>query len=138
VTDHFTVQPGVDRLDVSNAASLPSPFSIRVILLDPSGTYTAYSIPQGFNNFSHVDVHHPVAGRWTLISAASTSSGFNGPVLFNVTQSDFTRVAVVAPLVQRIPAGGTGTVVTFHPGAQRPSERPPGPAHQLTRAPRCR
>ena len=111
VTDHFTVQPGVDRLDVSNAASLPAGFSIRVILLDPSGTYTAYSIPQGFNNFSHVDVHHPVAGRWTIISAASTSSGFNGPVQFRVTQSDFTRVGVVAPPVQTIPAGGTGTFV---------------------------
>jgi hypothetical protein len=111
VTDHFTVQPGVDRLDVSNAASLPAGFSIRIILLDPSGVYTAYSIPQGFNNFSHVDVHHPVAGRWTIISAASTSSGFNGPVLFNVTQSDFTRVGVVAPPVQTIAPGGTGTFV---------------------------
>jgi hypothetical protein len=122
VADHFTVQPGVDRLDVSNAASLPSPFSIRVILLDPSGTYTAYSIPQGFNNFSHVDVHHPVAGRWTLISAASTSSGFNGPVLFNVTQSDFTRVGVVSPLVQRIPAGGTGTFVVAARVPRSPSD----------------
>ena len=122
VEDHFTVQPGVDRLDVSNAASLPDGFSIRVILLDPSGTYTAYSIPQGFNNFSHVDVHHPVAGRWTLISAASTSSGFNGPVLFNVTQSDFTRVGVVAPLVQRIPAGGTGTFVVAARVPRSPSD----------------
>ena len=122
VEDHFTVQPGVDRLDVSNAASLPSGFSIRVILLDPSGTYTAYSIPQGFNNFSHVDVHHPVAGRWTLISAASTSSGFNGPVLFNVTQSDFTRVGVVSPLVQRIPAGGTGTFVVAARVPSSPSD----------------
>jgi hypothetical protein len=109
VTDHFTVQPGVDRLDVSNAASLPDGFSIRVILLDPSGTYTAYSIPQGFNNFSHVDVHHPVAGRWTLISAASTSSGFNGPVLFNVTQSDFTKVGGVNPAAKLIGPGQTGT-----------------------------
>src|SRR5262249_12717305 len=56
VTDQFTVRPGIDRLDVSNAASLPAGFSIRIILLDPNGVYTAYSIPQGFNNFSHVDV----------------------------------------------------------------------------------
>ena len=131
VEDHFTVQPGVDRLDVSNAASLPSGFSIRVILLDPSGTYTAYSIPQGFNNFSHVDVHHPVAGRWTLISAASTSSGFNGPVLFNVTQSDFTRVGVVAPLVQTDPRGRDRHLRGGRPGAQQPQRRVGlGPAHQ--------
>ena len=122
VEDHFTVQPGVDRLDVSNAASLPDGFSIRIILLDPSGVYTAYSIPQGFNNFSHVDVHHPVAGRWTIISAASTSSGFNGPVLFNVTQSDFTRVGFVAPPVQTIAPGRTGTFVVAARLPSRPSD----------------
>ena len=122
VEDHFTVQPGVDRLDVSNAASLPDGFSIRIILLDPSGVYTAYSIPQGFNNFSHVDVHHPVAGRWTIISAASTSSGFNGPVLFNVTQSDFTRVGFVAPPVQTIAPGGTGTFVVAARLPRSPSD----------------
>jgi hypothetical protein len=123
VEDHFTVRPGVDRLDVSNAASLPDGFSIRIILLDPSGVYTAYSIPQGFNNFSHVDVHHPVAGRWTIISAASTSSGFNGPVLFNVTQSDFTRVGVVAPAVQTIAPGRTGTFVVAARLPSSPSDQ---------------
>jgi hypothetical protein len=108
VEQKFTVQPHVDRLDVSNAASLPSGFSIRVILLDPTGRFTAYSIPQGFNNFSHVDVHDPVPGTWTLISAASTSSGFNGPVHYNVTQSDFTTEGAVVPATRTLAPGQTG------------------------------
>jgi hypothetical protein len=113
VEQKFTVRPNVDRLDVTNAAALPDGFSIRVILLDPAGRFTAYSIPQGFNNFSHVDVHSPVPGSWTLISAASTSAGFNGPVHFNVTQSDFTTEGAVVPATRTLAPGQTG-VFTVH------------------------
>jgi Subtilase family/Peptidase inhibitor I9 len=108
VPQTFTVGPNVDRLDVSNAASLPTGFSIRVILVDPHGTYTAYSIPQGFNNFSHVDVTAPMPGTWTMFSAASTSSHFNGPVFFNVTQSDFTPKGTVTPATMTLAPGESG------------------------------
>ena len=109
VSQTFTVKPNIDRLDVSNAAALPSGFSIRIILIDPSGAYAAYSIPQGYNNYSHVDVAAPLAGTWTLLSAASKSSGFNGPVKYNVTQSDYTSPGSVSPSSMTIAAGKVGT-----------------------------
>ena len=111
VAQTFTVGANVDQLDVSNAAALASGFSIRIILIDPSGAYAAYSIPQGYNNFSHVDVAAPAAGIWTLYNAASKSSGFNGPVQYNVTQTDFTYPASITPTSMTIGAGKTGT---FH------------------------
>jgi hypothetical protein len=61
VTQAFTVPANRDRLDVSIASVGPTGFANRIILIDPNGTYEAYSIPQGFNNFGHVDVHFPIA-----------------------------------------------------------------------------
>jgi hypothetical protein len=109
VAQTFTVGSNIDRLDVSNAASLPNGYSIRIILIDPSGAYAAYSIPQGYNNFSHVDVAFPKAGTWTLYSAASTGSHFAGPVLYNVTQSRFTSPGFVSPSSMTLAPGKSGT-----------------------------
>jgi Subtilase family/Peptidase inhibitor I9 len=122
VTQKFTVKPNVDVLDVSNAAALPSGFSIRIFLIDPNGVYTAYSIPQGFNNFSNVDVHHPVSGTWTAFFAASTSAAFNGPVFYNVTQSDYTSQGSVSPSTLVLAPGATGTFKVHETLAKTPGD----------------
>ena len=122
VTQKFTVKPNVDVLDVSNAASLPTGLSIRIFLIDPHGVYTAYSIPQGFNNFSNVDVHHPVSGTWTAYFAASTSAAFNGPVFYNVTQSDYTSQGSVSPSALVLPPGATGTFKVHETLAKTPGD----------------
>ena len=70
---------------------------IRIILIDPTGAYAAYSIPQGENNFSRVDVRYPKAGTWKAYFALSTSSGFNGAVPYSVVQTDMTTHGVVVP-----------------------------------------
>ncbi len=89
-TKKFTVPGGHDRLDVTIAVKV-DPFAPRIILLDPSGTYTAYSIPQGAGNWAHVDVRNPGRGTWTAILAMSQSSAFNGPIHFGATVSDYTK-----------------------------------------------
>ncbi len=76
VAQSFTVGH-VDRLDVSEAAT-SAPAASRIILIDPSGDFAAYSIPQGAANFAHVDVRYPQPGTWTAYFALSKSSGFNG------------------------------------------------------------
>jgi subtilisin family serine protease len=117
VTDHFTIPTNTDRLDVSFAGS-SAPFASRVILIDPNGTYEAYSIPQGAANFGHVDVHFPIGGTWTEIFALSKSSGFNGTFQWLVTTSDFATSGRVAPATLVLPAGATGTFVV-HPTLPR-------------------
>jgi hypothetical protein len=102
----------VDRLDVS-VASQSSPFAIRIILIDPNGAYTAYSIPQGANNFAHADVRFPVSGTWTAYFALSQSSGFNGPLPWKVVQSDFTTRGSVSPSIFTLAPGASKTV-TVH------------------------
>jgi hypothetical protein len=108
VTRPFTVGTA-DRLDVSFAAPAAPNGAMRVILLDPNGTYTAYSLPQGNGNFGHVDVRNPPAGAWTAIFAISQNSGFIGPVSARYVQTDVTTHGKVTPASQMIPAGGTAT-----------------------------
>jgi hypothetical protein len=121
VTQTFTVPVGVDRLDVSLAANSPiSP--PRVILIDPHGTYTAYSIPQGGGNFGHVDVHFPGFGTWTAIFALSKSSGFNGPILFNVKTSNFTTHGTVNPSTLTLAPGQSRSVTVHAPLPGQPGD----------------
>jgi hypothetical protein len=96
VSKTFTVGSNVDRLDVSEATA-SSPFASRIILIDPSGAYAAYSIPQGAANYAHIDVRFPMAGTWTAFFALSKSSGFNGTFAYSVVQTDVTAHGVVVP-----------------------------------------
>jgi subtilisin family serine protease len=112
-TTTFTIPSGSDRLDVSFAVPTPG-FATRVILLDPSGTYVAYSIPQGANNFGHVDVRFPVGGTYTAIFALSKGTGFSGTFQWLATTSNFTTSGQVFPSTLVLPAGATGAFVV-HP-----------------------
>jgi hypothetical protein len=109
VAQKFKVGLGADRLDFSIAAAT-DPFAVRIILIDPQGTYEAYSIPQGTGNFGHVDVHYPSFGTWTAYIGLSTSSGFNGPIKWQATTSNFTSFGSVSPSSLSLAPGATGTV----------------------------
>ncbi|HXJ62730.1 MAG TPA: hypothetical protein VNN79_03150, partial [Actinomycetota bacterium] len=122
VLQAISVPAGHDRLDVTIAAQAPSGFAIRIILLDPNGAYTAYSIPQGGNNWAHVDVSSPAAGTWHAVFALSTSSGFNGPIHYLATTSDFlaSQATVKAPTFKLKPGASRREAVLAtlpaHPG----------------------
>jgi len=116
----FTVPANRDRLDVSIASVGPAGFANRIILIDPNGTYEAYSIPQGFNNFGHVDVHFPIPGTWTAYFGYSKSSGFNGPIQFLMTTSNFVSQGVATPVV--LAPGATGTVFVNNKLPAQPSD----------------
>ena len=123
-TQAFTVPAGTDRL----AAAIAWPQStalVRLFLLDPAGTYTAYSLPQGLGNFGTIDVRNPRPGRWTayLFTAASTA-GFTGAVDLTTTSYRSRSVGSVTPRILvlrpgqtrtvslRIPAGDSGDTAT--------------------------
>lgn len=98
-----------DRLDLSIASnSQVSP--ARIILIDPHGVYTAYSLPQGVANFGHVDVRFPEQGTWTAYFALSASSGFNGPIHWRMTTSDYRTHGRVYPSSFRLAPGKSTTL----------------------------
>ena len=119
-TQTFRVPAGASRL----TAAVAWPGSgqlVRFFLLDPSGTYTAYTIPQGIGNYGFADVHKPKPGTWTayLVTSAG-AAGFAGAVDFTTTSYRNTSVGAVTPrslvlrpgrsrtLRLRIPAGDVG------------------------------
>ena len=103
----FTVPAKKDRLDVSFATP-SAPAAPRVILIDPTGAYAAYSLPQGAGNYGHVDVRYPKGGQWKAYFAVSRATGFNGPFLYSATTENYTSAGVATPVV--IPGGATRTV----------------------------
>jgi hypothetical protein len=103
----FTVPSGQDRLDANIAWPGSGQAAVNLALLDPSGKFTAFSLPNGNGNHGHVDVHNPVAGTWTAVISdfASSQGGYVGSVLFNAAVSKFQSFGHVSP-----------STVTLRPG----------------------
>jgi hypothetical protein len=86
---------------------------LHVALLDPSGTYAAYSIPQGLADYADVQVSNPAAGTWTAIfyteQDASGVKGTVGTIQWQATNSEFVPAGTVSPTSLTLAAGQTGT-----------------------------
>ena len=121
VAKKFSVPLGVDRLDVSIAAA-SAPFASRIILIDPRGTYSAYSIPQGSANHGHSDVRFPAFGTWTAYFALSTSSHFNGQITYGISTSKFTTYGSVSPSTVTLAPGASRTVNVKVPLGAQPGD----------------
>ena len=94
----FTVPAKADHLDASIAWSGPDSYAVTMILLDPSGAFAGYTMPQSATgpDFGHIDVHAPAAGSWTaLIYSPRINSGFAGPVSYRFTSSAYAPVTAV-------------------------------------------
>jgi hypothetical protein len=121
VTKKFTVPAGADHLDGSIAWSNPNGNPVTLVLLDPTGTFAGYSLPQTSvgPDFGHVDVHSPVAGTWTaLIYGLHSTGGFDAPVNFEFTTTKYTNFGSVSGALHLAP-GQTGTL---HVTANTPSQ----------------
>jgi Subtilase family len=122
-TQTFQVPAGADRLTA--AVAWPGTGQIvRFFLLDPRGTYTAYTIPQGVANYGFADVRNPRPGKWTaVIVTTAGAAGFAGAVDFVTTSYRSVSVGSVSPgllvllpgqtrtLQVRVPADDGGDVV---------------------------
>jgi Subtilase family len=81
----FAVPAGASRATASIAWAGAGTV-VRIVLLEPDGTYAAFSIPQGAANFAFVDVPAPTAGRWTaILYTAASAIGFSGTVQLTTT-----------------------------------------------------
>jgi subtilase family protein/peptidase inhibitor I9 len=102
----FDVPAGADRLVADDA--WPGPDArVGLTLLEPDGTYAAYTRPQGDGNHGEVDVHAPPAGKWTAIVFLRDGS-FSGPVHLEFASQKFSTVDSVTPSALTLAAGKTG------------------------------
>jgi hypothetical protein len=100
------VPAGVDRLLASDA--WPGPGArVGVTLIDPNGTYAAYTRPQGNGNHGQVDVRDPVAGTWTAIVFLRDGT-FTGTVHLEFATQRFGAVDSVTPGSLTLQPGQTG------------------------------
>ena len=105
-TTTFTVPAGVDRLHESDAWPGPNA-RVGVALIDPNGSYAAFTRPQGNGNHGQVDVRSPVAGTWTAIVFLRDGT-FSGPVHLSFATQRFGGVDNVAPSSLTLRPGETG------------------------------
>jgi hypothetical protein len=86
-TTKFSVPSGGDHLAASIAWPGNGQFTVRLALLEPDGTYSGFSLPQGAGSgFAVVDIPQPKAGTWTAVLFSSPGAvGFTGTVQFGAT-----------------------------------------------------
>jgi Subtilase family/Peptidase inhibitor I9 len=120
----FSVPKGADHLAASIAWPGNGQFTVRLALLEPDGTYSGYSLPQGAGSgFAVVDIPQPVSGTWTAVLFSSPGAvGFTGTVRFGATAFQNRTSGVGVPRQQVIPAGATRTVIAAIPAPSKASD----------------
>ena len=116
----FTVPANTDRVEVDGYGAGDGSTVLRLALLDPTGRYTAYSLPQGTGNNAVTDVHDPAPGQWTAVLFSSASAaGYHGPVSLRIASTRARQAGSVSPASFSLPAGAsrTLTVATTAPRA---------------------
>ena len=120
----FSVPRGGDHLAASIAWPGNGQFTVRLILLEPDGTYSGFSIPQGAGSgFAVVDIPQPKSGTWTAVLFSSPGAvGFTGTVQFGATTFQNVANGSASPRQQVIPAGATRTVTVRVPAPRKASD----------------
>jgi hypothetical protein len=108
----FKVPVGTDRLLASLSWPGAATARARFSLLDPHGTFTAYSIPQGLANVGQVDVHQAAPGTWTAIIFQFETAKYPGPVTLRTTDFRATSAGSVSPSSFTLAQGQSRTVTT--------------------------
>jgi hypothetical protein len=117
----FVVRKGTARLDAK--ASFPGQAGplVRMTLLDPKGTFSGYSLPQGVGNLAHVDIQHPVVGRWTaVLFTVHNPTQYTGNVLLRTTSFRASSAGSVTPSHFTLASGASRrvTIRTKAPNAE--------------------
>ncbi|HET9059576.1 MAG TPA: S8 family serine peptidase, partial [Acidimicrobiales bacterium] len=87
--------------------------SLHVALYGPSGTYSAYSSPQGVGDFADAEVANPQPGKWTAFfftaenGAQKGLTGTSGVVQWDASILGFRKAAPVAPAALTVAPGQT-------------------------------
>ncbi len=125
VTTTFTVPAGMDRLMASDAWPGPNA-RVGLALIDPNGSYAAYTRPQGDGNHGQVDVRRPVAGTWTAVVFIRDGT-FTGPVHLEFASQRYGGADQVFPGSLTLGPGRSGQ---FHVRVNLP-QNPGDDSHDL-------
>jgi hypothetical protein len=117
----FTVPRGTGRLDAK--ASFPGAAGplVRLTLLDPRNRFSAYSLPQGTGNLAHVDIQHPLVGKWTaVLFTVHNATQYTGPVRLRTTDFRPSSAGSVTPSSFSLASGASRrvTIKTKAPNAE--------------------
>ncbi len=89
---------------------------LHVALLDPTGAYAGYSLPQGLADYAHIEVANPAAGTWTAIffteqdgATGSGTTGTSGVIHYAATTDEFQPAGSISPSSLALAAGASGT-----------------------------
>ena len=86
-------------------------------LIEPDGTYAAYSLPQGLGDFGQVEVTNPPSGAWTAVffteqnDATPGAVGTSGTIQWDASTFQYTDGGTVTPSPITIPAGGSASAI---------------------------
>jgi hypothetical protein len=107
----------ISRLDFS--ATYPDTGQsslLHVALIDPTGSYAGYSLPQGLADFANVQVANPAAGTWTAVffteQNGSGAVGTSGTIAWSASESQFASAGSISPTSLSIAPGQT-SMATF-------------------------
>jgi hypothetical protein len=85
---------------------------LNFLLLEPNGTYSVYSQPQGLADYGEAEVANPPAGEWTAVFytlSDSVAPGTKGPVEWNVSTYVYGTGGTISPATLDLPAGQSQT-----------------------------
>jgi hypothetical protein len=109
--EHFTVPRtnGLSRLEFA----ADHPFSgqnslFNFALIEPNGTYAAYSLPQGIGDYGEVEVTNPPAGKWTAVFfTEGADQGANGTIRWSANTLTYVAGGAIFPSSLSIGPGQT-------------------------------
>ena len=86
-------------------------------LIEPNGTYAAYSLPQGLGDFGQVEVTNPAAGAWTAVffteqdGATPGAVGTSGTIQWDASTFQYVTDGTPTPTSLTILAGATSSAI---------------------------
>ena len=108
----FTVPAGTDRMDLLASVAGDGSKYVRASLLDPSGAFAAYTLPQGTGQ-PRAHRLPPAGSRHVdgdpVEQLADDGASISGPISLRTRYFTATSAGTVSPATATIPAGGSQT-----------------------------
>lgn len=114
--ENFTVPAtqGLSRLEfAADYTNTGQNSLLHFALIEPNGSYAAYSEPQGLGDYGEVEVANPPAGQWTAVFFTAADAGpyigTSGTIQWSANTLTYVPGAHISPSTLTIQPGQTGS-----------------------------